>query len=64
MRLPFCYFGAGNFLFFSILIICPEKICREWVQLRKYLTCVVCMSILLRSCRSESTHESQTFAGK
>ena len=27
-----------------------EKICMAWVQMRKYETCVVCMSILLRIC--------------
>lgn len=35
---------------FSIPVIYIEKICMAWVQMRKYETCVVCMSILLRIC--------------
>ena len=35
----------------------PENFCVEWVQMRKYLACVFYMPILLRICRSESTHE-------
>ena len=37
----------------------PENFCVEWVQMRKYLACVFYMPILLRICRSESTHEME-----
>ena len=36
-----------------------ESFCREWVQMRKYQACVFYMPILLRICRSESTHEME-----
>lgn len=41
----------------------PENFCVEWVQMRKYLACVFYMPILLRICRSESTHETPNFLG-
>lgn len=44
--------------------ICQEKFCREWVQIRKYPACVVCMPILLRICLSGSAYELQTFLDK
>ena len=42
----------------------PENFCVEWVQMRKYLACVFYRPILLRICRSESTHGTQDFSPK
>ena len=46
---------------FRFPVIYPEKFCRKWVQMRKYLACVVGMPILLRICLSESAYVMQTF---
>ena len=56
-----CQVFVGTFFVFRNSV---EKLCRKWVQMRKYQACVFYMPILLRICPSGSAHYLQTFRDK